>query len=93
LAHRATPVAPQHLVDIACSLVKLNLRDALARSVWENVQLQARAQNALSMGQISTLAWATSKAPVPTGELMGALATRAEVRTGELTRARDIASL
>jgi hypothetical protein len=45
------------------------------------------------MRQISQLAWACSKAPEPTGELMGALATRAEARVGELTQARAIVTL
>jgi hypothetical protein len=45
------------------------------------------------MRQISQLAWACSKAPVPTGELMSAIVKRAEARLGELTQARDIATL
>jgi hypothetical protein len=60
--------------------------------VWESVQLQAsdqRLEDALNMGQISMLMWAYSKAPLPTGELMGTLATRAEVRAGALALARD----
>jgi hypothetical protein len=95
LADGATPVGPHDLVKIARSLANLRPRDGLARSVWECVQARGqRLKDAFSMIQISQqLAWTCSKAPVPTGELMGALATRAEPHVGELTQARDIATL
>jgi hypothetical protein len=94
LADDATPMDPQDLVDIARALAILRRRDALARSVWDSVQARGQSLgDAFSMRQISQLAWACSKAPVPTGELMGALATRAEARVGELTQARDITTL
>jgi hypothetical protein len=93
LVDSTTSVNPQDLEDIARSLANLRTRDALACSVWESVQARGqRLVDAFSMRQIGRLAWACSKAPVPTGRLMGALAMRAEVRViSELTQARDIA--
>jgi hypothetical protein len=90
----ATAVDPRDLVDIARSLATLNLRDALPRSVWKSMQARAqRLTDAFSIRQACQLAWASSRAPVPTGELMGALATLAEPGVSELTQARDIAAL
>jgi hypothetical protein len=94
LLERAPPVDLQDLVDIARSLANLRSRDALARSAWECVRARGqRLKDAFGMVQISQLAWACSKAPVPISELMDALATCARPRFGERTQARDIATL
>jgi hypothetical protein len=94
LADRASPMDSQDLVEIMRSLAKVHARDALDCSVWESVQAQGeRLVDAFSMCQMSQLAWVCSIAPVPTGALMRALATRCEQRVDELPQAQDIATL